>query len=105
METGIQWTAEATLRALRLGVCRGGRSARAKAATMEKAIFTGFGTLRKQTRKPDGQHLVACPPGLTADTTVFAIARNAEMNGPHGAEARYCPQGFAMEAASAAPWH
>eukprot|EP01036_Dinobryon_divergens_P037986 gene37986-49788_t len=32
-----------------------------------------------QTRKPDGQGLMACPPGLTADTTVFAIGRDAEM--------------------------
>jgi hypothetical protein len=32
-----------------------------------------------QRRKPGGQGLKACPPGLTADTTVFAIDRNAEM--------------------------
>ena len=32
-----------------------------------------------QTRKPGGQGLMACPPGLTADTTVFAIGRNTEM--------------------------
>jgi hypothetical protein len=32
-----------------------------------------------QTRKPDEQSLMACPPGLTADTTVFAIGRDAEM--------------------------
>ncbi len=32
-----------------------------------------------QTRKPDGQGLMACPPGLTADTTVFAIGRDTEM--------------------------
>lgn len=34
---------------------------------------------RQQIRKPDGQGLVACPPGLTADTTVFAIGRDVEM--------------------------
>ena len=32
-----------------------------------------------QTRKPGGQGLGACLPGLTADTTVFAIGRTAEM--------------------------
>lgn len=32
-----------------------------------------------QTRKPGGQGLMACPPGLTADTTVFAIGRDTEM--------------------------
>lgn len=32
-----------------------------------------------QTRKPGGQGFKACLPGLTADTTVFAIGRNAEM--------------------------
>jgi hypothetical protein len=32
-----------------------------------------------QTRKPGGQCLKACLPGLTADTTVFAIGRHAEI--------------------------
>lgn len=32
----------------------------------------------QQKRKPGGQCLKACLPGLTADTTVFAIVRNAE---------------------------
>src|SRR6218665_3170400 len=30
-------------------------------------------------RKPGGQCLAACPPGLTADTTVFAIDGPAQM--------------------------
>jgi hypothetical protein len=37
--------------------------------------------------------LKACPSGLTADATVFAIGRNAEKIRPHCAGARYCPQG------------
>ncbi|ABM59346.1 hypothetical protein Veis_3630 [Verminephrobacter eiseniae EF01-2] len=33
----------------------------------------------KNRRKPGGQCLAACPPGLTADTTVFAIDGPAQM--------------------------
>jgi len=46
------------------------------------------------TRKPGGQCLKACPPGLTADTTVFAIGRHAEMKvhmaGRQGIASRGC---------------
>src|SRR6218665_324270 len=49
-------------------------------------------------RKPGGQCLAACPPGLTADTTVFSIHGPAQM--PLGREARDCLQGGAMQASS-----
>ena len=46
-----------------------------------------------QTRKPGGLSEVDSLPGLTADTTVFAIVSQGGDEGPPCEEARYCLQG------------
>lgn len=48
---------------------------------------------RPQTRKPGGLSEVDSLPGLTADTTVFAIVSQGGDEGPPCEEARYCLQG------------
>lgn len=46
-----------------------------------------------ETRKPGGLSEVDSLPGLTADTTVFAIVSQGGDEGPPCEEARYCLQG------------
>lgn len=52
---------------------------------------TRHGCTNKKARLTD---LMACPPGLTADATVFAIGSQSGVESPHCEETRYCLQGL-----------